>query len=66
MTTINHTEDAGGLAKPNCANSGATATTMTVPVTATGYMILTWQMSATTGTPHVITTGGTMEELYYQ
>lgn len=59
---INHTEDSAGAAKINCINNGLIGVSL-VSINVIRYIMLTWQLSATTGTPHIITHGGVIEFL---
>jgi len=54
MSIIEHTSDAGGLAKVDCTNNLATDIA-TGSMTTDKFVQLTWQMSAITGSPNVDT-----------
>jgi hypothetical protein len=59
MSLSNHTAQTSGAFSQDQATSGATAVTLNTAVTRD--FGLSWQMSATTGTPHVRTFGGYIE-----
>lgn len=56
----NHTANTSGTFAQDEANSGATAVA-SVDTTTNKDLVLTWALSATTGTPHVRTIGGMIE-----
>jgi len=59
MALSNHTASTTGLYAQDEANS--TATAVTIDTTANKDLVLSWTLSATTGTPHVRTIGGLIE-----
>lgn len=60
MMIVNHTEDAGGLAKVNCEDNGAAGVNVG-SFASDRFISLTWQMSATTGAPEIETFYGSIE-----
>ncbi len=59
MRTVDHTRDAAGLPTVDCTNNGASGVAFNG--TLSDYLILSWEMSGTGGSPHVQTYGASME-----
>jgi len=59
MTMSNHTASSAGAYGQDDANTGGTA--VTIDTASNKDLVLTWTLSATTGTPHVRTYGGVIE-----
>jgi hypothetical protein len=59
MAYMERSTDAAGACTAHLDNSGATA--VTIDTTANKDLVVTWTLSATTGTPHLRTIGGYAE-----
>lgn len=61
MRVTDHTANSSGLPTTDCANSGTSDVAFNN--SSSGYIIFTWTMSATTGTPHVRSMGAKVESI---